>query len=157
MGCVLSGVHLDMSKFMVSRVCLGLSIIFLFALSGCGGGRSSGSEDRVYSHTVKPGESISDIADDYYGDPDRADKLFAELAEIDPKRERVMRIHVVAYRENGEAALALVDQELTRTPGDPELLMTRGDLLEKADRTAEADADYQAATEAEEPAEDLVL
>ena len=79
----MNGVHLEMSKFMVSRVGLGLSIIFLFALSGCGGGRSAGSEERVYSHTVKPGESISDIADDYYGDPDRADALmtYNEVSE----------------------------------------------------------------------------
>lgn len=67
------GVCPDMSRFVSSL--LWFSLVLVLALSGCGGGRSVGSEDRVYSHTVKPGESISDIADDYYGDPDRANSL----------------------------------------------------------------------------------
>jgi len=53
-------------------------VVLLLGLAwGCGGQRSADSEDRVYSHTVKPGETLSEIADDYYGDPSRASKLMS--------------------------------------------------------------------------------
>ena len=54
-----------------------LLIPVLLTLWSCGGRRSAGPEDRVYSHTVKPGETLSEIADDYYGDPSRARSLMA--------------------------------------------------------------------------------
>jgi tetratricopeptide (TPR) repeat protein len=55
----------------------------ILVLWGCGGPRGVGPEDRVYSHTVKPGETLSEIADDYYGDPSRARSLkaFNEVSE----------------------------------------------------------------------------
>jgi tetratricopeptide (TPR) repeat protein len=51
------------------------------AWSCSSGRRGAGDEDRVYSHTVKTGETLGEIADDYYGDPDRARGLveFNEL------------------------------------------------------------------------------
>ena len=50
---------------------------------GCGGQRGAGPEDRIYSHTVKPGETLPEIANDYYGDPSRARSLkdYNEVSE----------------------------------------------------------------------------
>ena len=62
---------------------LWLALPILLISWGCGGQRGVGPEDRVYSHTVKPGETLSEIADDYYGDPSRARSLkaFNEVEE----------------------------------------------------------------------------
>jgi tetratricopeptide (TPR) repeat protein len=52
---------------------------------GCsGGGRhGTGPQDRVYSHKVEAGETLADIADEYYGDPSRVRTLetFNELQQ----------------------------------------------------------------------------
>lgn len=58
-------------------VVLGVTIGLVPFLVGCGGQRGAGGEERVYSHTVKPGETFYKIADQYYGDPSRARSLMA--------------------------------------------------------------------------------
>jgi len=80
------------SAAIYSRLWL-LSTFLLFSW-GCGGQRGVGPEDRIYSHSVKPGETLAEIADEYYGDPSRARSLmsFNELSEEVPTPGTVIRI-----------------------------------------------------------------
>ena len=58
------------------RVAAVLVIAFaVFAMAGCGGARRTSSSDKTYLHRVEQGETLEDIADDYYGDPRRAADL----------------------------------------------------------------------------------
>lgn len=52
--------------------------------------------ERVLSHVVKPGESLEQIADDYYGDPDRADEIrdFNHRKTDDVSEGDVLRVHM---------------------------------------------------------------
>ena len=52
-----------------------LSLFLLLTISACatGGGPGTKPEDRVYLHRVQAGESLADIASDYYGDPERSE------------------------------------------------------------------------------------
>jgi len=47
----------------------------VIVLAGCSRYGKPGEGDAVYVHTVEEGESLQDIADDYYGDPARAEWL----------------------------------------------------------------------------------
>ncbi len=48
----------------------------LFSFWGCSQvSKAPSSEDKVFLHRVEEGETLAKIAEDYYGDPDRADDL----------------------------------------------------------------------------------
>jgi tetratricopeptide (TPR) repeat protein len=127
-----------------------LLLALLLVFWGCGGQRGVGPEDRVYSHTVKPGETLSEIADDYYGDPSRARSLmsFNEVGEevlapgtvirIPMNQEDVARLRVrerarepynrgLVLAENG-SYLDAIQQFQTSLSIDPEFIDARYNL-----------------------------
>ncbi len=59
-----------------------------FMLSGCGGpfgARSTSPGDKIYVHKVEEGETVEDIAEDYYGTRGRA-KLIRDFNDMDHKQ-----------------------------------------------------------------------
>lgn len=55
----------------------GVSAVLAIAVLalGCTGGRKPSADDRVLTHEAAYGETMAEIADDYYGDPSRADDI----------------------------------------------------------------------------------
>ncbi len=88
--------------------------------------------EKVLSHVVKPGESLEDIADDYYGDPDRADEIrdFNRLGDDEVNEGDVLRVYMVP-----KDLETLGRRERARVPYNTGLeLVARGSFL---DATAE--------------------
>jgi tetratricopeptide (TPR) repeat protein len=58
--------------------------LVLVLLAGCAAGRGSrgGADERVYLHKLEPGESLADVAAEYYGDPTRA-KTIARFNDVE--------------------------------------------------------------------------
>lgn len=63
-------------------------------LSGCGGPAPTVREDKVYLHTVAPGETLDEIADRYYGNPGQGDVIeaFNEIDEGELRPGMVLRV-----------------------------------------------------------------
>ena len=55
-----------------SRILLLMMPVLIFSWGCGGGGRYARPEDRVYTHRVERGQTLVDIADEYYGDPARS-------------------------------------------------------------------------------------
>lgn len=83
-------------------------------MMGCGGFRGT-QGDEVYTHRVKSGETLSDIAEDYYGDASRAGSIasFNELGDEDLRPGMRLRIPLTS-RE----AARLKKREEAREPFD---------------------------------------
>jgi tetratricopeptide (TPR) repeat protein len=89
------------------------SIVMTLVIAvGCSTSPRPGSspEDRVYLHTVQPGETLSDIAGEYYGDPSRASRIgrFNDLRDNAVEPGAVLRIPLtpedVSRLKNRESA-----------------------------------------------------
>jgi tetratricopeptide (TPR) repeat protein len=104
---------------------------------GCSGGRhAAGPEDRVYSHKVEPGETLSEIADEYYGDPSRARTLEA-FNEVDG--EAVTPGTVIRIPMSGKDIENLKVREMAREPYNRGLeLAENGSYLDAIQQFQEA-------------------
>lgn len=74
-----------------------LGLVLLVLLTGCAPrGRIAPPEGKVILHKVREGESLEQIADDYYGDPGRSDIIreFNSLGEGEPEPGTVIQIPV---------------------------------------------------------------
>jgi tetratricopeptide (TPR) repeat protein len=125
-------------------ICAWLLAVAGFAWSCSGSGRrGSGEEDRVYSHTVKPGETLTEIADDYYGDPSRARALikFNDLDTDQVRPGAVIRIPM-----DGKDVAHLKTREMAREPYNRGLAMVEGgaylDAVQQFQESLEIDPDF---------------
>lgn len=82
----------EMSGMRLLPVLLAIALLTV----GCAGrrGPGTGPGDRVYLHRVQAGESLADIASDYYGDPERRDVIakFNDIKESDVQAGAVLRV-----------------------------------------------------------------
>lgn len=78
------------------RSFLSVTWVVLFSLSmwGCGGMRSSRQADKVYLHEVESGETLEYIAEEYYGDPEHAERIseFNEIQDGELRPGMVLRV-----------------------------------------------------------------
>ncbi len=99
--------------------------------------------ERVLSHVVKGGESLEEIADDYYGDPDRSGEIqdFNLLKTNDVSEGDVLRIYMTP-----EDVETLERRKQARVPYNAGLeLVARGSFLdatEKFRNAARLDPDF---------------
>ncbi len=111
-----------------------LSVVALAA--ACTGVRGPVEGERVVRHTVEQGETLESIADEYYGDADRADEL-ARFNDVDSDRIRggdVLRIPVTPREMAG-----LERREYARGPYNRGLeLVARGSFLDASAAFREA-------------------
>jgi len=93
-------------------MCWILGLLLVYGCSGAGG-RAAGAEDRVYAHKVTPGETLEDIAEEYYGNPSRAGKIraFNDLGE-----ERVQPGTIISIPISGDDFERLKTRESAREP-----------------------------------------
>ena len=77
---------------MMGRVLMLLSVAGLLLVAGCGGRKvvtdsreAVPSRERVIEHRVLPGEDLSRIADNYYGDPGRVPQLARDNGLSNPE------------------------------------------------------------------------
>ncbi len=89
-------------------------VAILLLASGCARrARMPAEDEKVYLHLVAAEESLEQIAEDYYGDPDRADDLrdYNDLGDGQP--DPGSYIHVPL---NGEERRYLKQREVARVP-----------------------------------------
>lgn len=92
--------------------------------------------EKVLTHVVSSEESLADIADDYYGDPKRADEIrdFNLLKEDDVSQGEVLRVHM-----RPEDMETLRRRKQARVPYNAGLeLVSRGSYLDATKEFREA-------------------
>lgn len=120
-----------------------VAVILALPLVGCGGSRSTRSGEKVYLHQVEPGESLADVADDYYGDATRTKWIadFNSIDEDDVSAGTVLRIPMSA-----KDVERLKTRELARGPYNEGLsLAERGayvDAIQRFRESLEIDANF---------------
>lgn len=95
------------------RILLWIIPLLVFAWGCAGPGRYSKPEDRVYTHRVQHGETLADIADEYYGDATRGETIvaFNELTSDTVKPGMVVQIPMT-----GDDLANLKKREKAREP-----------------------------------------
>lgn len=97
----------------------------------------------MYNHTVRPGETLSEIADDYYGDPSRARGLvkFNELPDETVQPGTVIRVPM-----NGKDMDHLRTRETAREPYNRGLAMVQSgaylDAVQQFQESLEIDPSF---------------
>ena len=117
----------------------------LFVVAGCaflpGRSGSGGSTVQVVGHTVSTSETLTSIADDYYGTPDAVDYL-ASVNDVAP--DEVLEEGVVINVPVGED-----DIERYQRRTEAKILYNRGTLLADAGDYAKAQEEFSAALKAD--------
>jgi tetratricopeptide (TPR) repeat protein len=105
------------------RIVVLLGIAVLLAVLGCAGKTRKAVEgEKVLTHVVSTNETLESIADDYYGDPKRADEIrdFNLLETDDPTEGEVVRVYMTP-----EDLEALARRKEARVPYNAGLDMVR--------------------------------
>lgn len=107
--------------------------VFVLALAGCARqAKVPGPEEKIVLHRVTEGETLEGIADDYYGDPSRAEslKLFNDIGGEVLEAGSILQIPL-----SGEDIRALRLRKRARIPYNEGLkLVSRGDYLKAVQR-----------------------
>ena len=120
-----------------------VAVLVVLPFFGCGGPRSTQSGEKVYLHQVEQGETLGDIADDYYGDATRAKRIsdFNSIDEDDVNAGAVLRIPM-----SDKDVERLKTRELARAPYNEGLkLAERGsyvDAIQRFRESLEIDANF---------------
>ena len=113
------------------------ALLFLSFFPGCAQKTRKPVEgEKVLSHVVGAGESLEEIADDYYGDPDRADEIrdFNLLKSDDVSEGDVLRVYM-----RPRDMETLQRREQARVPYNTGLeLVARGSYLDATKEFREA-------------------
>lgn len=135
--------HLVLGMTGSSRISSILPVAFIVALAVAAGlaGCSSRTRkpvegEKVLTHVVSEGETLEDIADDYYGDPDRADDIrkFNLMKSDDVEEGEVVRVYM-----NPEDMEALGRRRRARIPYNEALQqVARGSYLDATTKFREA-------------------